>query len=277
MSDSLLPSSRSTVARADSISQSTAVEQARAVAEVQAAVMVAQSVPRDRGRAEAEMRDACSRLSVANRAFYSLPRSGQRIEGPTVHLARELARIWGNVDYGVRELRRDDEAGVSEIQAFAWDQQANVRSTRTFIVPHAKTIGTRGDKRTERIVDLGDIYLNNQNVGARAVRECIFTILPEAFTEEAQGIARRTLADGEGESLTERIAKMVGAFRKLGVTEGQIEARTGAKRTAWTAGDLATLLVVFQSIDRGEATAAEMFPEQRVTTDELAGTDSTPS
>ena len=272
MSEVALPSARAAVARADSISQSTAVEQARAVAEVQAAVMVAQSVPRDRGRAEAEMREACGRLSVANRAFYSLPRSGQKIEGPTVHIARELARIWGNVDYGVRELRRDDEAGVSEIQAFAWDQQSNVRSTRTFIVPHAKTVGTRGDKRIERIVDLGDIYLNNQNVGARAVRECIFTILPVYFAEDAQDICRATLRDGEGEPLSERITKMIAAFKTLGVNEARIEARTGSKRTAWTAGDLADLLVAYQSIGRGEATAAEMFPEQRVTLDELAPT-----
>ena len=34
-----------------------------------------------------------------------------------LHLARELARIWGNLDYTVRELRRDDESGESEVLA----------------------------------------------------------------------------------------------------------------------------------------------------------------
>ena len=71
-------------------SQATLTEQARAVAEVQAAVTVAQQVRRDQGRAEAEMKATCERLSVANKAFYSVPNRGT---GPTVHLMRELARI----------------------------------------------------------------------------------------------------------------------------------------------------------------------------------------
>jgi hypothetical protein len=65
-------------------------------------------------------------MALANRAFYSVPNRGN---GPSVHLARELARIWGNLDYGVKELRRDDAAGESEVLAFAWDQQTNVRSS----------------------------------------------------------------------------------------------------------------------------------------------------
>ena len=121
-----------------SLTQATAIEQARAVAEVQAAVTVAQAIPRDVSRAVGEMRDACGRKALADRAFYSVPNRGN---GPTVHLARELARIWGNLDYAVRELRRDDEAGESEVLATAWDQQTNVRSSRSFIAPHEKMKG----------------------------------------------------------------------------------------------------------------------------------------
>jgi len=101
------------VAAPTRISQMTAVEQARAVAEVQAAVIVAQQCPRDMARADFEMQDACS---LASQSFYTVPNRGH---GPSVHLMRELARIWGNVQYGVHELRRDDEAGESEVQAFA--------------------------------------------------------------------------------------------------------------------------------------------------------------
>ena len=125
------------------VTQATAIEQARAVAEVQAAVVVAQQRPRDIGRAEAEMRDACSRLAVAERAFYSVPNRGH---GLSVHLARELARIWGNLTYGVRELRRDDAEGMSEMEVFAWDWQANVRPSRTVQVPHARMKGRSRQK-----------------------------------------------------------------------------------------------------------------------------------
>ena len=233
--------------------QAAVIEQARAVAEVQAAVVVAQSVPRDMDRAYGEMQDACGRKALAERAFYSVPKRGS---GPSVHLARELARIWGNVQYGVHELRRDDEAGMSEIQAFAWDVQTNVRSTRTFQVPHARMAG---GKRTP-LIDLGDVYLNNQNIGARAVRECIFTVLPVAFTDEAQTLCNKTLQGDETVPLSDRIKQMVSAFHGLGVTEKQLEERFGRKRGQWTAGEVAQGSVLYQSLQRGELHIDSEFP-----------------
>lgn len=244
------------------ISQATAVEQSRAVAEVQAAVIVAQQVPRDMDRALNEMRDSCGRLALANRAFYSVPNRGN---GPSVHLARELARIWGNIDYGVRELRRDDEAGESEVQAFAWDQQTNVRSTRSFIVPHARMKG----RERQKLTDLGDIYLSNQNVGARAVRECIFTVLPTWFTEEAQDRCRATIEQGEGKPLEERIQNMIAGFASIPVTVDQLERKIGRKRGQWTASDVAQMVIVYTSITRDGISPEEEFPPARVTGDEI--------
>jgi hypothetical protein len=244
-------------------SQTTLTEQARAVAEVQAAVTVAQQVRRDQGRAEAEMRATCERLTVAQKAFYTVPNRGS---GPTVHLMRELARIWGNIDYGVREMRRDDHEGISEIQAYAWDQETNVRSTRSFIVPHERM----ARKSRQKLTDLGDIYLNNQNVGARAVRECIATVLPSWFTDEAQAICHATLQHGDGTPLADRVGKMLAAFKTHSVTQAMIEARLKRPRTAWTAGDLAELTTIFQSLERREITVEEAFP-QAVTVDELTG------
>lgn len=251
-------------------SQATAIEQSRAVAEVQAAIVVAQQCPRDMVRAWAEMRAACGRLALASRAFYAVPNRGS---GPSVHLARELARIWGNLDHGVKELRRDDDAQQSEVQAYAWDQQTNVRSTRSLIVPHAKMVG----KERRPLVDLGDVYLNNQNIGARAVRETIFTVLPADFVAEAQDICRNTIERGDGKPLDQRIAEMVAGFAGLHVKVAQIETRLGRKRGQWTAVDLADLSVVYSSIKRGEVQAADEFPQERVTAAELAPQPSTVS
>lgn len=238
-------------------SQATMVEQSRAIAEVQAAVVVAQRCPRDVSRAEGEMRDACGRYALAKRAFYRVPNRGH---GPSVHLARELARVWGNVQYGVHELRRDDTAGESEIQAFAWDLQTNTRSTRTFIVPHQRMAGGK----RKPLVDLTDVYLNNQNVGARAVRECIFTVLPDWFTDTAEETCRATLENGEGKPLPQRIDDMVRAFaERYGVSQQQMEARLARKRGQWDAGDVASMTVTYQSIQRGEVTVDEEFPSAR--------------
>ncbi len=244
--------------------QVTRVEQARAVAEVQAAVYVAQQNPRSLMRAEADMRDVCTRMSMASRAFYSVPNRGT---GPSVHLLRELARIWQNVQYGVHELARDDDRGESEIQAWAWDTESNVRSSRTFVVPHARMKG----KDRQRLTDLNDIYLANQNIGARAVRECIATVLPTWFTESAQDLCRATLEKGEGVPLGDRISAMLKAFSPLGITQTQLEDRTGRRRAQWTPGDVAQLAIDFKSITRDGIDKDELFPPARVAVDDIPG------
>jgi len=234
-------------------SQATLVEQQRAIAEVQAAVVVAQQCPRDLARAEAEMREACGRTALAERAFFRVTNRGQ---GPSVHLARELARVWGNVQYGVKETRRDDAAGVSEVLAFAWDVQTNTRSDRSFVVPHQRM----KDGKRVPLIDLTDVYLNNQNIGARAVRECIFTVLPTYFVEMAESLCRDTLRDGDGKPLAERVNEMVAwAGANFGVKVGQLEERLGKRRGQWDAGDVAQMRVTFLSIQRGETTVDEEF------------------
>lgn len=245
-------------------SQATAVEQARAVAEVAAAVRVAQENPRDEVRAVARMRQACSQPALADRAFYSVPRAGGKVEGSSVHLARSLAACWGNVDYGIRELKRDDEAGESEMQAWAWDQESNVRSSRSFVVPHARMVGSakRGDKRRERLDDLGDIANNNNSVAARAVRETIFTILPVWFTAEAEALCAATLNGQGGERpLSAQVADMVSNFEKtFGVTRSQLEAYLALPTSEWTAQTLGVLRVLGGEINRGEKRVEDEFP-----------------
>jgi hypothetical protein len=207
-------------------------------------------------RAWAEMEASCHRLGLASRAFYSVKNRGN---GPTVHLARELARIWGNLDYGVHELSRDDERGMSEIRAYAWDQQTNVRSSRTFQVPHRRMGG--GAKLT----DLTDIYLNNQNIGARAVRECILSALPADFVEDAKGALREDDREGRRQPLTKRITDMASAFKSAyGVTVRRSraprpQARAVDGRRRRRPG------VVFRTIERHETTVDEEFPPERVT------------
>ena len=97
------------------IGQGTAVEQSRAIAEVQAAVVVAQQMPRDIDRAVREMQRSCGQNSLAEKAFFRFPRgkdpdTGKTlyVSGPSVQVARELARCFGNLQYGIVELRRDD-------------------------------------------------------------------------------------------------------------------------------------------------------------------------
>lgn len=249
------------------VGQGTAVEQSRAVAEVQAAVVVAQQCPRDIQSAQREMRQSCTQKGLATRAFYSYRRGTTTVNGPSVHLARELARCWGNVQYGIVELRRDDDYHQSEMQAWAWDVQTNSRSSTTFIVPHKRDV-TGGPKA---LTDMRDIYENNANMGARRLREVIFSILPPWFVEEAKELAHKTLADGGGKPLPQRIADAVAGFESLGVTADQLVEKVGRPTAKWTEYDVAQLGITFNSLRRGELLIEEEFPPPRVSVEEVVG------
>ena len=254
-------------ASVDRLGQATAVEQSRAIAQVQAAAVMARQFPRSTQAAISEMRDACGRTELAKRAFFKFPRGGESVTGASVYLARELARIWGNIDYGLNELRRDDTHGQSEMQAYAWDLQTNARSTRTFVIEHARDT-KQGRKQ---LTDLRDISDNNNNFGARAVREMIFATLPQWFTDMAQEVCRETLRNGGGVPLPTRVANALAAYKRARITPAQLAARIGAEPDAWTHEDVTDLEILFRSLQNREITRDEAFPEMEstVTADEL--------
>ena len=254
-------------ASVDRLGQATAVEQSRAIAQVQAAAVMARQFPRSTQAAINEMRDACGRSELAKRAFFKFPRGGESVTGASVYLARELARIWGNIDYGLNELRRDDTHGQSEMQAYAWDLQTNARSTRTFVIEHARDT-KQGRKQ---LTDLRDISDNNNNFGARAVREMIFATLPQWFTDMAQEVCRATLQSGGGVPLPQRVADALAAYKRARITPAQLAARVGAEPDAWTHEDVTDLEILFRSLQNREITRDEAFPETEstVTADEL--------
>lgn len=258
------------------IGQGTAVEQSRAVAEVHAAIVVAQERRRDINLAVASMYRSCAMKSLADRAFYSYRRGSETVQGATVQLARELARCWGNIQYGLTELRRDDTYGQSEMQAWAWDVETNARASTTFVVPHRRD-RSEAKGGSVALTDMRDIYENNANHGARRLREMIFAILPAWFTEDATAACYEALAgdDSDGTTHPERVANCVERFKTLGVSEAQLEKRVGAPAGRWSPFDLAQLGVVYRSIMRRETSLEDEFPAaaaaQRVTAADITG------
>jgi hypothetical protein len=241
----------------DFLGQGTAVEQSRAVAEVQAAVVIARQYPRNVQAALSEMREVCRIKGLAERAFYSYPKAGSTVSGPSVHLARELARIWGNVQYTTAELRRDDDRAFSEMQAVAWDLQTNTRAAQIHVVPHK--MDTK--KGVKVLTDMRDVYENNANMGARRLRAAIFAILPAWFKDEAIDLCQATLRDGGGKPLVHRIAAIVELFATtFDVSQEQLAENRGKPTDKWTEHDLAQMTILGRSLKNGEISKDEAFP-----------------
>lgn len=241
-------------ANLDNINQGTvAIEASRAIAEAQGKLIIAKRFPRDEIAAYAKAIEACQRPTMAEKAFYSYPRGGQTVEGPTIRFAEELARCWGNIDYGIKELSQDD--GKSELQAYAWDLETNAQSVQNFTNPHQREAG----RKMVTLTSQRDIYENNANMATRRLRSRILAILPAWFVEDAIAECKKTLAGKNDAPLVDRIKKMVVSFAKLGVTQEQIERRLKRRVESMTADDLVEYIGIYNAIKGGESRASEWF------------------
>lgn len=250
------------LAHLDNINQGTvAIEASRAIAEAQGKLVIAKRFPRDEVQAYAKAMEACQRPTMAEKAFYSFPRGGQTVEGPTIRFAEELARCWGNIDYGIKELSQDE--GKSEMQAYAWDLETNAQSIQNFTNPHQREVG----KKMQTLTSLRDIYENNANMATRRLRSRILAILPSWFVEDAIAECRKTLAGQNDLPLVDRVKKMVVQFAKLGVTQEQIEGRLKKKIDTMNADDFVEYVGIYNAIKNGESKIAEWFESQKVASD----------
>lgn len=250
------------MAHLDNINQGTvAIEASRAIAEAQGKLVIAKRFPRDEVSAYAKAMEACQRPSMAEKAFYSFPRGNQTVEGPTIRFAEELARCWGNIDYGIKELSQDD--GKSEMQAYAWDLETNAQSVQNFTNLHQREVG----KKMQVLTSLRDIYENNANMATRRLRSRILAILPSWFVEDCISECKKTLAGQNDTPLIDRVKKMVIQFAKLGVTQEQIEKRLKRKVDSMNAEDFVEYIGIYNAIKQGESKISEWFEAEKEATD----------
>ena len=270
-SGSAMPNMPSTgiMARMDNINQGTiAIEASRAIAEAQGKLVIAKRFPRNEVEAYAKAMEACQRPTMAAKAFYSFPRGGQTVAGPTIRFAEELARCWGNIDYGIKELSQDD--GKSEMQAYAWDLETNAQSVQNFTNPHQREKTDRKTRTTvmENLTSQRDIYENNANMATRRLRSRILAILPSWFVEDAIEECKKTLAGQNDTPLIDRVKKMVVQFAKMGVTQEQIEKRLKRKIDTMNADDFTAFIGIYNAIKQGESKISDWF-EAEATASEL--------
>lgn len=229
------------------------IESSRAVAEAQGKLLIAKRFPRNQAEAYMNAMNACKRPSLAEKALYSYPKGGQTISGPSIRLAEELARCWGNIDFGIKELSNKD--GESEMQAYCWDTETNVISSQTFVVRHV--MDTRnGQKKltTER-----DIYENNANMAGRRLRSRILAVLPPDLVEDAVRECKKTLAGKNDIPIEDRVKKMVVAFQKFGIKPETIEKRLGRSIDTMTADDLSEFIGIYNSLKDGNSGVGDWF------------------
>lgn len=242
---------------------------AREIAEVQAAMAIAKRFPRDPREAMDRILNACTRPTLAEKALYSYSRGGSDITGPSIRLAEAMAQAWGNMDYGIRELSQ--EAGVSTVEAYAWDIETNTRQRKIFQVSHIR----HTKKGSYALTDPRDIYENVANNGARRLRACILGVIPGDVTEAAQAQCEETL-HANADTSPEGLRKVLTAFEAFGVTKEQIEKRIQSRMEAIRPAQVVHLKKVYVSLRDGMSKPEDWFEPTAAPTPEPAQTTTKP-
>ena len=175
------------------------------------------------------------------------------VAGPSIRLAEEIARVYMNIEFGIRELSNNN--GESEMEAYAWDLQNNVVSSQKFKVKHLR------DKRggATKLTDQRDIYEITANMGARRLRSRLLAILPPDMVELAVEECRKTMAGVNDAPISDRIRQMTVAFAKYSVTTEMIEKRLQHDIDTIDNEELVDLLGIYNSIKNGQSKRDEWF------------------
>ncbi len=227
---------------------------ARAVQEVQAALVIAKRFPRDEIKAKSKIIQACQRKELAESGEYEYSRGGTKITGPTIDLLRVIASRWGNLTFGWQEVERRD--GESTIRCQAWDLENNGQAFRSFVVKHWRDTQQGG----YLLKDERDIYELLANQAARRVRACLEEVIDADIVQAAVDQCRRTLIQGDKTPMKDQIVAMLNAFiGEFGVTQEMLEKRLGNKLDSVSPIQLASLRRVFKSLKDGVGKREDYF------------------
>jgi len=226
---------------------------ASATAEVQAGVIIAKKFPRSEDVAFEKLMKSCSRTSFAGDAAYSFPRGTATVTGPSINLAREAARTWGNIEYGVLVVYDDEE--TRKIKAWAWDKESNSRSfaedsfKKLVFRKKGGGVWVKPDERDLR-------ELTNRR-GAILKRNCLLELLPKDLIEDALKKCGETLKKNAAQDPDSARKAIIIAFSELNITPEMLEKKLGHKIAQCIPDEIAELRQIHQSIKDGNSKWSE--------------------
>ena len=239
------------------------VEQQRAVAEVQARMMIARANPRDVIRATDLILQDCTRPTLAQGGLYQYSRGGTDISGPSIRLAEAIASRWGNIASGIKEISRYN--GYSECVAYAWDLETGYYDERQFQVRHWRDtkVSDRNPQGGYALRDERDIYELIANMGQRRKRAVLLTVIPGDVVEAAVEQCEETLR-ASADTSPAALRKIVDTFSSFGITQDMIEKRIQRRLEAIRPAQIIQLRRIYTSLQDGVSEPSDWFGEDPI-------------
>lgn len=192
---------------------------------------------------------------TAKTCNYSLPRGGRSISGPSVHLAKILAQVWGNLRVDAKVVNIDATHVTSESVCFDLENNLAIKTQ-----VKRSIVGRQGRYNDDMITVTG----NASN--SIALRNAVLSVIPRAIVDKVYNAAKQTIT-GDVSDKTKLIAKrkqvIDGLKDTYGVTEKDILGAIGkAAIDHIDADDLVVLIGIGQAIRDGDTTIEFAFKKE---------------
>lgn len=244
------------------ISQTT--EEVKEIAEIQAKMILARNFPRDVDFCLDMIKHECHNRALAESAIYEFPRGDSVVRGASIRLVECVARHWGNIISGVKEL--GTVGNRATVKAYCWDLETNFFDEKVFEVEYVRN--TR--KGSYEVTDTRDKYEMMANMGARRKRACMQAVIPQFVIDEAMAECKETLEkDISAQNLEETKDKMLSVFVSIAdwITPEHLGAVCGKDFEHISAKDIVKLRNLYNAIKDGfvkpeKAFGREVEPEK---------------
>lgn len=225
-------------------------------AEINQQIATAHAYPRNVVKAKSGMLTiATLDEETAGACFYSLPRGGKSIQGPSIRMAEIAASQWGNLRVQTRIIATvvDGPAPHVVIEGVCHDLESNLA------VSVQKTRRITGKTKNKGVPDADDIALAINACSAISYRDSVFKVVPFAVVKPIVDRCRQIVA-GDSLTIAARRSKCFEAFSKMGVTQKMILDSFGYKTVEEiTSDDLSDLHGRSTAIREEGAVIEELF------------------
>lgn len=202
---------------------------------------------------------------TAKTCTYSVPRGGKAITGPSVHLAKILAQVWGNLRVEAKVVAIDQTQITSESVCFDLENNLAIKTQ-----VKRSIVGRNGRFNDDMITVTGNA------ANSIALRNSVLSVIPRAIVDKVYNAAKQTIT-GDVSDKTKLIAKRKQVFDGLKDTYGlsEKEVLTAIGKAAIdhvTADDLVVLIGIGTAIRDGDTTVELAFKGEK-TKENLIGKD----
>jgi hypothetical protein len=235
-------------------------EASRAKHEVEAAFVIAKRFPRNEDEAYQKIIKSCNRSTFAAQAVYQFPRGGVTVKGPSVNMAREAARVWGNIEFGFEITHEDEQSRL--IEGYAIDRETNTRVKQSD--EFKKLVQRKRGGKTEWVTpDERDLRELTNRRAAILYRNCVLQLIPRDYIDEAMEICEQVIKSRVSKDPDGERKRVIKAFSEIGVSPEMLESYLKHSLSQSSPAEIADLRTIFQSIKDGHSKWSEYIKDTK--------------